>query len=95
MADLNYNDALYIDQFHDGLNLEVQPQLTLLDERPANITDYVNKSIALDNPLFDFRTLRTQNDNQYYCEFQDTHVSEPRAYENQMSEPTPMELDAI
>jgi hypothetical protein len=94
MADLNYNDALYIDQFHDGLNLEVQRQLALLDERPANITDYVNKSIALDNRLFNFRTLRTRNDNQYYREFRDTHVSQPRAHENQMSEPTPMELDA-
>jgi hypothetical protein len=24
MADLDYNDAMYIDQFHDGLNMEVQ-----------------------------------------------------------------------
>jgi hypothetical protein len=91
---LNYNDALYIDQFHDGLNLEVQRQLALLDERPTNITDYVNKSITLDNRLFNFRTLRTRNDNQYYREFRDTHVSQPRTHENQMSEPTPMELDA-
>jgi hypothetical protein len=24
MADLDYNDAMYIDQFYDGLNMEVQ-----------------------------------------------------------------------
>jgi hypothetical protein len=94
MADLDYNDAMYIDQFHDGLNMEVQRQLALLDERPRNITDYVNKSIALDNRLFNFRTLRTRNDNQYYREFRDTHVSHPRTHESPMSDPTPMELDA-
>jgi hypothetical protein len=94
MADLDYNDAMYIDQFHDGLNMEVQRQLALLDERPHNITDYVNKSIALDNRLFNFRTLRTRNDNQYYREFRDTHVSHPRTHESPMSDPTPMELDA-
>jgi hypothetical protein len=61
MADLDYNDTMYIDQFHDGLNMEVQRQLALLDERPHNITNYVNKSIALDNRLFNFHTLRTHN----------------------------------
>jgi hypothetical protein len=49
MADLVYNNAMYIDQFHDGLNMEVQQQLALLDARPTNITDYINKSITLNN----------------------------------------------
>jgi hypothetical protein len=64
-----------------------------LDERPHNITDYVNKSIALNNRLFNFRALQTPNDNQYYQEFQDTHVSHPCTHESPMSDPTPMELD--
>jgi hypothetical protein len=93
MGDLDYNDAIYIDQFHDRLNIEVQRQLPLLDERP-HITDYVNKSIALNNRLFNFRTLRTRNDNQYYREFRDTHVSDPHTHESPMSDPIPMELDA-
>jgi hypothetical protein len=93
IADLDYNDAMYIDQFHDGLNMEVQWQLALLDERPRNITDYVNKSITLDNRLFNFRTLRTRNDNQYYHEFRDTYVSHPHMHESPMSDPIPMELD--
>jgi hypothetical protein len=94
MANLDYNNAMYIDQFHDRLNMEVQWQLTLLDERPRDITNYVNKSITLNNRLFNFHTLQTRNDNQYYWEFWDTHVSHPRTYESPMSDPTPMELDA-
>jgi hypothetical protein len=85
---------MYIDQCHDGLNMEVQQQLALLDARPTNITNYVNKSIALDNRLFNFCTLRTWNENQYYCEFWDIHVSYPHPHEPSMSDPTPMELNA-
>jgi hypothetical protein len=32
MVDLDYNDPLYIDQFNDGLHLDVQRQLALLNE---------------------------------------------------------------
>jgi hypothetical protein len=59
MADLDYNDLLYIDQFNDGLHIDVQRQLALLDTRPETIIDFANKAIALDNRLFNFRTLRT------------------------------------
>jgi hypothetical protein len=85
---------MYIDQFHDGLNMEVQRQLVLLDARPTNITNYINKSIALDNRLFNFHTLQTQNENQYYHEFQDIQVSHPHLHESSISDPTPIELDA-
>jgi hypothetical protein len=31
-SDLKYNDEIYIDQFSNGLNIDVQRQLALLDE---------------------------------------------------------------
>jgi hypothetical protein len=40
---------MYIDQFNNGLNTDVQRQLALLDSRPDNMTDFANKAIALDN----------------------------------------------
>jgi hypothetical protein len=49
IADLDYNDPLYIDQFNDGLHIDVQRQLALLDTRPKTIIDFANKAIALDN----------------------------------------------
>jgi hypothetical protein len=45
-ADLDYNDAMYIDQFQDGLHLDVQRQLALLDEKPTEITEFANKAIG-------------------------------------------------
>jgi hypothetical protein len=51
-ADLDYNDAMYIDQFNDGLHIDVQWQLTLLDTRPTTMIEFTNKAIALDNRLF-------------------------------------------
>jgi hypothetical protein len=57
MADLDYNNPLYIDQFNDGLHLDVQRQLALLDTRPTTMTDFANKAITLDNRLFNFRIL--------------------------------------
>jgi hypothetical protein len=56
-ADLDYNDAMYIDQFNDGLHIDVQRQLALLDTRPTTMIEFANKAIALDNRLFNFRTL--------------------------------------
>jgi hypothetical protein len=66
MADLDHNDPLYINQFNDCLHLDVQQQLALLDTRPATLTDFANKAIALDNYLVNFHTLRPQNELQYY-----------------------------
>jgi hypothetical protein len=48
-ADLDYNNAMYINQFNDGLNTDIQRQLALLDSHPNNMTDFANKAIALDN----------------------------------------------
>jgi hypothetical protein len=62
IADLDYNDPLYIDQFNDGLHIDVQRQLALLDTRPETMIDFANKAITLDNRLFNFRTLRTRNE---------------------------------
>jgi hypothetical protein len=48
-GDLDYNDMIYIDQFNDRLNTDIQRQLALLDSHPNNMIDFVNKAIALDN----------------------------------------------
>jgi hypothetical protein len=37
MADLDYNDPLYIDQFNNGLHIDVQRQLALLDTSVTNL----------------------------------------------------------
>jgi hypothetical protein len=73
MADLDYNDAMYIDQFNDGLHIDVQWQLALLDTRPTTMIEFANRAIALDNRLFNFRTLRTRNKPQYYREYGNAH----------------------
>jgi hypothetical protein len=91
VADLDYNNPLYIDQFNDGLHLDVQRQLTLLDTRPTTMTDFANKAIALDNRLFNFHTLRPQNETQYYQEHQYVH---PHNSELTTLDPIPMEIDA-
>jgi hypothetical protein len=91
MADLNYNDPLYIDQFNDGLHIDVQRQLALLDTRPETMIDFANKAIALDNQLFNVRTLWTRNEPQYY---RDHQTGYPRNPEPMLSDPTHMELDA-
>jgi hypothetical protein len=91
MADLDYNDPLYINQFNDGLHIDVQRQLALLDTRPETMINFANKAIALDNRLFNFRTLRTRNEPQYYRDHQTGHSHNPKTM---LSDPTPMELDA-
>jgi hypothetical protein len=94
-ADLDYNDAMYIDQFNDGLHIDVQWQLALLDTRPTTMIGFANRAIALDNRLFNFRTLRTRNEPQYYREYGNTH---PKPLQHQqelpLPDPEPMELDA-
>jgi hypothetical protein len=72
-ADLDYNDAMYIDQFNDRLHIDVQRQLTLLDTRPTTMIEFANRAIALDNRLFNFCTLRTRNEPQYYREYGNAH----------------------
>jgi hypothetical protein len=57
MVDLDYNDAMYIDQFNDRLHIDVQQQLALLETKPTTMIDFANRAIALDNRLFNFRTL--------------------------------------
>jgi hypothetical protein len=89
-ADLDYNDSMYIDQFNDGLHIDVQRQLALLETRPTTMLDFANRAIALDNRLFNFRTLRTQHEPQYY---QNLHPRTPQQ-ESASSDPEPMELDA-
>jgi hypothetical protein len=73
MADLDYNDAMHIDQFNDGLHIDVQLQLALLDTRPTTMIEFANRAIALDNRLFNFRTLRTRNEPQYYREYRNAY----------------------
>jgi hypothetical protein len=72
-ADLDYNNAMYIDQFNDGLHIDVQWHLALLDTRPTTMMEFANRAIALDNRLFNVRTLRTRNEPQYYQEYGNTH----------------------
>jgi hypothetical protein len=90
MADLDYNDSMYIDQFNDGLHIDVQWQLTVLETRPTTMLDFANRAIALVNRLFNFRTLRTRHEPQYY---QNLHPRAPQQ-ESASSDPEPMELDA-
>jgi hypothetical protein len=73
-ADLNYNNAMYIDQFNDGVHIDVQWQLALLDTRPTTMIQFANKAIALDNRLFNLCILRTRNEPQYYREYGNTHL---------------------
>jgi hypothetical protein len=49
IANLDYNDPHYIDQFNDGLHIDVQRQLALLDTRPETMIDFANKAITLNN----------------------------------------------
>jgi hypothetical protein len=54
MADLDYNDAIYIDQFNDRWYIDVQWQLTLLNTKLMTMIEFANSVIALDNWLFNF-----------------------------------------
>jgi hypothetical protein len=57
MVDLHYKDAMYIDEFNDGLHIDIQQQLALLDTRPTTMIEFVNRAITLDNRLFNFQIL--------------------------------------
>jgi hypothetical protein len=89
-SDLKYNDETYIDQFSDGLNTDVQRQLALLDEQPTDLTEFANKAIALDNWLFNFRTLRTR----YEPQFHHHQYQKGPSHDSRSSDPEPMELDS-
>jgi hypothetical protein len=49
MADLDYNDSMYINQFNNGLHIDIQRQLALLETKPTTMIDFANRAIALDN----------------------------------------------
>jgi hypothetical protein len=91
-ADLDYNDATYIDHFVDGLRRDVQQQLALLDERPTVLVDFANKAIALDNRLYNFRTLTPRNEPRFW-EHQAPRQQAPPP-EQRLPDPEPMDLDA-
>jgi hypothetical protein len=55
------------------------------------MTDFANRAIALDNRLFNFCTLRTRHEPQYY---RDHPTGPPQNNEPLLSDPTPMERDA-
>jgi len=54
IADLNYGQPEYIDQFKRGLHHEVRKQLALMETLPDTIIELANQVIALDNRLFNF-----------------------------------------
>ena len=90
IADLDYTDSFYIDQFSDGLHIDVQRQLALLDTRPTEITEFANRAIALDNRLYNFRTLKTRNEPQMHQNFRPQNQTR----EQPPPDPDAMELDA-
>jgi hypothetical protein len=94
IADLDYNDSMYIDQFQDGLHLDVQRQLALIDEKPTTMIEFANKAIALDNRLYNFRTLRTRNEPQFWEHQAPRHQQQAPQHEQRLPDPDPMELDA-
>jgi hypothetical protein len=95
VVDLDYNDSMYINTFNDGLHINVQRQLALLETKPTTVIDFANRAIVLDNRLFNFRTLRTRHKPQYYRDYQNVHPrSQYYPQELTSSDPKPMELDA-
>jgi hypothetical protein len=86
---------MYIDQFNDGVYVDIQQQLTLLDTRLMTMIEFANRAIALVNRLFNFHRLRTQNESQYYQEYPNTR-QKLLQYPQQLAlpDPEPMELDA-
>lgn len=90
-ADLRYGEDVCIDQFYDGLNTDVQRQLALIETLPTEMVAYANRAIALDNRLYNFKTLRTRNEPQYAQNYQNPRTTAP---ERNPSDPEPMELDA-
>jgi hypothetical protein len=73
-ADLDYNHAMYIDQFNNGLHIDIQWQLALLNTRPTTMIEFANRAIALDNRLCNFHTLQTRNELQYYWEYGNAYL---------------------
>jgi hypothetical protein len=88
-VDLNYNNVIYINQFNDGLNNNIQRQLALLDSYPNNMIDFANKAIALDNRVFNFHMLRMRYEPQFHYHL---YMKGPN-HESWLSDPEPMELD--
>jgi hypothetical protein len=94
MADLDYNNSIYIDQCNDGLHIDIQRLLALLETKPTTMIDFANRAIALDNRLFNFRTLRTRHEPQYYRDYYTLHPrSQHYPQESTSLDPEPMELN--
>jgi hypothetical protein len=93
ISDLDYNDAIYIDQFKDGLHLDVQRQLALLGTLPKDITDFANKAILLDNRLFNFRMMQKKV-NPWTTEIRRTTTFPSERRTPRLPDPEPMDLDA-
>ena len=60
IADLNYNDTTYMNKFNVGLPERTQTQLAMLPVKPETITEYANKTIEIDNKLYNIRVRHTK-----------------------------------
>jgi len=88
IADLNYGQPEYIDQFKLGLHHEVRRQLALRDDLPDTVIELANQVIALDNRLFNFRSANEPRQYQPH----------PQNYQNPTStvpQPLPHDPDAM
>lgn len=99
--DLNYDDQVYIDYFHDGLNYEVQHQLALAGDRPSELIKFVDNAIQLDNRMFNIRSLRPGYNKQHdWTRTQTAQGSAGSTVNKEMSNiavdpygPQPMDID--
>jgi hypothetical protein len=91
IADLNYSDPAYIDQFKQGLNFEVRKQLALITDLPDTITDFASQVIALDNRLYNFRSA---NDFRSYQPRQQNYQEHTPPAPAVPRDPDAMDLDA-
>jgi len=92
IADLNYGQPEYIDQFKKGLHHEVRRQLALRETLPDTIIELANQVIALDNRLFNFRS--TNELRQYQPHPQNYQSFTPIVQQPPPRDPDAMDLDA-
>jgi len=92
IADLNYGQPEYIDQFKRGLHHKVRKQLALMETLPDTIIELANQVIALDNRLFNFRS--TNELRQYQPHPQNYQSFTPTVQQPPPRDPDAMDLDA-
>ena len=92
IADLNYGQPEYIDQFKRGLHHEVRKQLALMETLPDTVIELANQVIALDNRLFNFRS--TNELRQYQPHPQNYQNFTPTVQQPPPRDPDAMDLDA-